>query len=270
MFVVYGVLGVVAALIYGFFLTLPVAAPRELRQGPRSVPPGASSIRCPPYSASIRLVAVFTSNRCSPSGCLSISLTAAGFLVLLVRRAVRDIVSGCCLAGAPHRSHKHNGLYASAVKPLPNPGSFCTTAGYSDRAPAGSQRALPDGCPGADLVRDGGRYAARPPRCSRHHFGPAQHRGGGEPDHGRVFAGALQFRLAAGHRWRDQQSVRSGPIVHVPKCTAARGTPSDRYSSRYPDPGTNGSWESSLIPDRGPRPEGVVVLSLALYGTGNA
>ena len=30
MFVVYGVLGVVAALIYGFFLTLPVAAPREI------------------------------------------------------------------------------------------------------------------------------------------------------------------------------------------------------------------------------------------------
>src|SRR5437762_11578905 len=30
MFVVYGVLGVVAALIYGFFLTLPAAAPREL------------------------------------------------------------------------------------------------------------------------------------------------------------------------------------------------------------------------------------------------
>ncbi len=103
---------------------------------------------------------------------------------------------------------------------------FVPDLGWVIVAATGAQRAVADGRADAELVCDGGRLAGRA-RCRReHHFGAAEPRLGDEPAARRLPARAVELRLAAGDRRRNQDRLRPAAARHLSKSQAAgRATP---------------------------------------------
>jgi MFS family permease len=103
-----------------------------------------------------------------------LSIEAAGFAVLLDRRAGGLLVPGGRAHRRPDRAGAHHGLHAPAVQPLPAGDALLRRAVVGDRAAAGAQRAVADGRADAQFVRHGHRHPRGAPGRGERHLGAAQ------------------------------------------------------------------------------------------------
>src|SRR3989454_10536477 len=173
---------------------------------------------------------------------------AAGFVAAreispVGRRGRDDLLLDRCVFGffvsagsayrGSNRSRQHDGVHPSSIERLVVAGSVRACARVGDCSLAGAERSVPDGCTDTQLVCDGRCLPRRAGGGGKHYFCSTKLGLLREPTHRRLLARHIQFRLAADHRGRGQDCLRSVAPGKFPIRPPTGGATDSRLSTTH-------------------------------------